>query len=55
MCRGVLGFPPVRVFEFYIELLPSTAPFHMSLYQVSLSEKEELRRQLDNFCLRVLL
>jgi hypothetical protein len=42
----LLGMPPKRDIEFIIDLLPSTAPIAKRPYRMSVSELEELKKQL---------
>ena len=42
----LLGLPPRRVVDFYIELHPGTLPISMTLHRMTPVELQELRVQL---------
>ena len=39
--------PLVKELEFYIDLIPGTAPIHRPAYRMAKVEADELRKQLD--------
>jgi len=45
--NDILGLPPNREIEFFIDLMPGVGPISMAPYRMSPSELAELKKQLE--------